>query len=204
MKSNTNINDLLLQLQRSAQAARSAGDEEAACAFERSMFELKADAPMVGVAISGVIFGSSASTVLDIDMANWSLLRPKSACARDAVGIIDCGARGRITIIGGAILIKGSVAHEPLTALLIAEHARRHHNGGGTAFGSPEFLHNIAVANLAAGTTIRSSFGNLEPAALQRIASGWAPMLAAIRAAAPSRPSGHTQPAATIEVPTIL
>lgn len=203
MKSSGKIDDLLLQLQQLAQAARYEGDDEAARALERSMLELRSDAHMIATASSGVSFGSSASGTLDVDMARWALLRPKSICAREDFATVDCGRRGRITIIGGSILIKGSVAHEPLTAMLIADYAKRHHKGGGTAFGAPEFLRNIAIANITSGTTIqcRQPSGSLLTE-LRLTASGWAPMLAAIRAAAPARPSGHTQPTATIEVPT--
>ncbi len=199
MTRNIKTDDLVRELQAAARAARVAGDTLTALALEQSIEDLKIDVPMFSAAISGLTFGTSKSRDLELDMAKWSLLKPRAIHATEPASIIDCGQRGRITIIGGSILIKGSIAMDPMTALLIADHAKRNHNGQGTAFGSREFLRNIAVANAATGTAIHGPQIAAEgQAAIQQAARGWQPMLTAIRSASPTRPA-----APSVQAPSI-
>ena len=141
------LKNVISDLQVAARAARLQGDETAALAIEQSLNELKIDWPNISHALVEISFSATATRHRELDIAKWSILNPKAIHTSGLVSIIDCEGEGRITMIGGSILIRGSIAMEPMTALLIADHAKRNHNGKGTAFGSPEFLNNIAIAN---------------------------------------------------------
>jgi len=183
------INNIITELQTAANAARAAGDVLTALAFEKSIADLKEDLKKVQPLFAGLTFSTSKARDLEMDVAKWSLLKPTAIHATELASVIDCGQNGSITIVSGAILIKGSIAMQPITALLIADHAKRNYNGQGTAFGSQEFMHNIAVANAATGTVIEGpQFAEHDKANIHAMASGWEQMAGRIRAAAPTRP----------------
>ena len=184
------LKNVISDLQVAARAARLQGDETAALAIEQSLNELKIDWPNISHALVEISFSATATRHRELDIAKWSILNPKAIHTSGLVSIIDCEGEGRITMIGGSILIRGSIAMEPMTALLIADHAKRNHNGKGTAFGSPEFLNNIAIANCATGTEIQVPGALAEDrSSIQQSARGWQPMVAEIHAVRPTRPA---------------
>jgi hypothetical protein len=201
MSKNIKIDNIVAELRTAANAARETGDVLTALAIEQSIAELKNDLPKILPLIAGLTFQTSTPRDPEMDAAKWSLLKPKAIHAAELASIIDCGEKGRITIIGGAILIKGSIAMEPMTALLIADHAKRNLNGQGIAFGCQEFMHNIAVVNAAMGTTLEGlQYAEYDKAYIHATARGWQPMVHAIHTVAPSQPVGRTAKAASIAI----
>jgi hypothetical protein len=201
MSKNIRIKNITTELQTAANAARLAGDLITAVALEQSIVDLKEDLPKILPLISGLEFQTISPRDRGMDLAKWSLLKPKAIHASDLACVIDCGEQGRITIVGGAVLFNGSIGMQPMAAMLVADHARRYHAGGGTAFGSQEFLHNIAVANVAMKTAIDCGHVNQRSDAdILQISRGWQPMADTIRAASPARPVARSGKAASIAI----
>jgi hypothetical protein len=185
---------IIQELESAATIARLAGDIAAAEAFERSITSLEKESEDGEARFARVEFSLTGKPVADIDLGKWALLNPESIRSAGNSAVIDCGERGRITIVGGAIITSGSIGLTPMFALLVADHAKRNFGGRGTVVGEPYFLENMAVANAAMGSAIEGTgyAGNASPA-IQQTARGWQAMVWEINNALPWRPNPTTR-----------
>jgi len=184
-----NLITIVDDLKRAAASAHASGDLLAAEAFERQAKGLEHDFALAGSVTNGLTF---SAVRIDIDRfkTRWSALQPAATHSTEDVCVIDCGERGAVTFVGGAILFSGRIAMEPTAALLLAVHAMEHHRGGGTAFGSPEFLLHVAAANAAVGSSIEGPSVNVQGSEQVRLtAHSWQPLLTQLRSRIPNHPS---------------
>jgi len=183
------IGSVVEDLKRAAASARASGDISTAEAFERQALLLEHDFALAGSPINGLTF-SSASVDIDRVKTRWSALPSVSTYSTDDVCLFNCGERGSVTFVGGAIIFSGRIAMEPIAALLLAEHAREHHRGGGTAFGSPEFLLHVAIANAATASAINVPSVRAHDTEQVRVAAqAWQDVLRQIRSRSAEPPS---------------
>jgi hypothetical protein len=186
MATSAYFKELMKQLKCAAGEARASGDIAAAEAIEAQISKFQADA-----ALDGRLHGlKGEATSVDAKEIRklWAGVNADRIHSARLVCVLDCGARGAITFVGGAILITGSVALEPKTALLIGRHANKFDAGGGLAFGSPEFLFNISVANAVTGSKIALDGGaKADAGRVADVARHWRPLL--VELDTPARPA---------------
>ena len=179
----TKLGTLVSDVRAAAARARSEGDVATADALERQAQLLIGDieaAHAKGMS-SARVTSSEKEMTTQINAEDvtrlWSQLEPVKTLSVGNVCVFDCGLRGTATITSGAVLFSGALALEPIAAVLVAQHAKQFYCGRGTAFGSKEFLFNVAVANFLTGSEVEAlPSGLVPPEAVTAQARLWRPL----------------------------
>lgn len=198
MTKSSALKDFIAELRAAAVSARSDGKLADVAAIEAQIRRLEADRSLDTTMMS-VQF---SNTTLDADAvrAQWRSSDPDSVHAAKNVCVMNYGERGSITFVGGSILLHGSVSLEPKTALLVARYAKQFHSGAGLAFGSPEFLLHIEVANAVIGSRIAVD-SKAGTARVQDMARSWRPLVAELTAPTRPRSAAVSTPPVSIAAP---
>lgn len=171
----------LHQLSAAVADAEAAGDTETAEALKLHAKRLQLN---LSTAYGDGVLSNSIAEFKDLRAfdpgrikALWNGLEPVATHSAGRVCIFDCGERGTATVTSAGILFTGSLAMEPCAALLTAQHDKEAWNGRGIAFGSPEFLFNVAIADSMVGNQ-KPDF-KIAPSQIDRanvIARAWTPI----------------------------
>jgi hypothetical protein len=166
------INFVIQELTRAAVTAKEQNDPAAAAAFSERAKHLYRYADDPGTGFSGIRID-----VKEIDQnqehIRWLVLRPRTVYSAGQTILLDNNSHGDIMITRDGILIKGSIATKPITALLIAGFAKDYNMGRGDVFGNREFEFNMAVANHITGTHLKVDVGPSKAAEVARKAKSW-------------------------------